>query len=402
MSLVNLVEKLIYLLFLSALTFSKAQDWNDILAKIYVQNGWKVARFPYFQNRQLNTVKTFMKYGMQIHGKKCIGCQNIQTFGNSDQHIFYDGEPEKLTIFGPIQRIQLNTSFYIFTPNDEQKKIQAFFAINTGKFSKPIIQELEFTPNNYKLQTEDFPDFQGQRLKGITNEFPPYIINPCSKLKTVECSSNEKPLKGLYIDYITMLADLLNFTFSIDTNPDWGIVSTQVETHQYQGVLGGIINNEYDFSISNWLWTLDRDKLLDFVPIDYGNTVLSITPKRKALDFALFIRPFTHQAWIAILLTTTACFFTLIIPYIFVKAYELGDAHMTAATATWLLFTLINAYYSGALTMFFSTKEQVPFSSIQDVIRAYPGESKPSFFFRSVSLILCIFSSSHRLPTEND
>ena len=132
-------------------------------------------------------------------------------------------------------------------------------------------------------------------------------------------------------------------------------------------------------SISNWLWTLNRDPFIDFIPVDYGNTVLALTPKRKALDFQLFIRPFTHQAWIAILITTSVCFTTLIIPYIFVKAYELSDAHMTAATATWLLFTLINAYYSGALTMFFSTKEQIPFSSIQDVIRAFPGKVKSCF-----------------------
>ena len=59
--------------------------------------------------------------------------------------------------------------------------------------------------------------------------------------------------------------------------------------------------------------------------------------------FQKFEQPFTNQAWIAILITTSACFMALIIPYIFVKAYELSDAHMTAATATWLLFTLINA-----------------------------------------------------------
>ena len=151
-------------------------------------------------------------------------------------------------------------------------------------------------------------------------------------------------------------------------------------------------------SISNWLWTLDRDPFIDFIPVDYGNTVLALTPKRKALDFQLFIRPFTQQAWIAILITTSACFTALIIPYIFVKAYELSDAHMTAATATWLLFTLINAYYSGALTMFFSTKEQIPFSTIQDVIQAFPGEIK---YKKKIDneYVRYIF---HRIPTEND
>ena len=243
MSLVKLVEKLIYLLCVLTYSHTKLQKWDDTIAQIYLENGWKVAKFPYFQNRQLNTVKTFMKHGIQI----CIRCPYSHVFAESGQQITTDPQyPEKLTLFGPIQKIHWNTSYYIFCPNFNETKLQAFLVTNTGLgLTNPIIHQLNYIPDTYKIQPDIILNFHGEHLKGITNEFPPYIINPCRK--TVECSSNE-PLRGLYIDYITMLANLLNFTFSIDLNSDWGIVPTPVaENHTWTGVLGGIINNQYDF-----------------------------------------------------------------------------------------------------------------------------------------------------------
>ena len=240
MSLVNLAEKLICLLCVLSFNSAKIQKWDDALAQIYLQNGWKVAKFPYFQNRQLNTVKTFMKHGIQV----CIRCPQVHVYAESGQQNTIDHQdPETLTLLGPIPKIHLNTSYYIFSPNINQ--LEAFLVTNTGRFTHPIIHQLNVMPDTYKIHLEITLDFHGEHLKGITNEFPPYIINPCKK--TVECSSNE-PLRGLYIDYITILADLLNFTFSIDLNSDWGIVTTPVaENHQWTGVLGGIINNQYDF-----------------------------------------------------------------------------------------------------------------------------------------------------------
>ena len=241
MSLVKLVEKLIYLLCVLTYSHTKLQKWDDTLAQIYLENGWKVAKFPYFQNRQLNTVKTFMKHGIQI----CIRCPYSHVFAESGQQITKDPQyPEKLTLFGPIQKIHWNTSYYIFCPNFNETKLKAFLVTNTGLgLTNPIIHQLNYIADTYKIQPDIILNFNGEHLKGITNEFPPYII----KEKSIEYSSNEGPLRGLYIDYITMLADLLNFTFSIETNTDWGIVSKPIQRHEYKGVLGGIINNHYDF-----------------------------------------------------------------------------------------------------------------------------------------------------------
>ena len=47
------------------------------------------------------------------------------------------------------------------------------------------------------------------------------------------------------------------------------------------------------------------------------------------------------------------------------------DFKMTSLTS-WLFFVIINAYYGGALTMFFTSELTLPFNSIEDVMRSYP------------------------------
>ncbi len=43
-----------------------------------------------------------------------------------------------------------------------------------------------------------------------------------------------------------------------------------------------------------------------------------------------------------------------------------------AVMIIWYFFVLLNAFYGGALTMFFTSVASIPFENIRDVIRAYP------------------------------
>ena len=45
---------------------------------------------------------------------------------------------------------------------------------------------------------------------------------------------------------------------------------------------------------------------------------------------------------------------------------------MIAILFSWLFFVLLNAYYGGALTMFFSTSPDIPFQNIREGIALYP------------------------------
>ena len=49
------------------------------------------------------------------------------------------------------------------------------------------------------------------------------------------------------------------------------------------------------FSLSTWIWLIERNDLVDFVPNGYDRILLALTPQRPNIDFGLFIRPFTVQ-----------------------------------------------------------------------------------------------------------
>ena len=46
---------------------------------------------------------------------------------------------------------------------------------------------------------------------------------------------------------------------------------------------------------------------------------------------------------------------------------------MLTSTSSWFFFVLLNAYYGGALTMFFTSELPIPFNTIEDVMDAYPA-----------------------------
>ncbi len=43
-----------------------------------------------------------------------------------------------------------------------------------------------------------------------------------------------------------------------------------------------------------------------------------------------------------------------------------------ASTAGWYFFTLLNAYYGGALTMFFTSEVALPFDNVREVNKSQP------------------------------
>ncbi len=89
----------------------------------------------------------------------------------------------------------------------------------------------------------------------------------------------------------------------------------------------------------------------------------------------LFIRPFRDEAWQAIGVVFGIILLVILLPYAFYDDYENTDGYNTAAFWSWMFFVLINAFYGGALTMFFTSEQTIPFNSIEDVMKAYPDWS---------------------------
>ena len=62
--------------------------------------------------------------------------------------------------------------------------------------------------------------------------------------------------------------------------------------------------------------------------------------------------------------------FLMVAPCICVKGYTETSAFSIITTSGWFFFVLINAYYGGALTMFFVSEITLPFNTIRDALRA--------------------------------
>ena len=51
----------------------------------------------------------------------------------------------------------------------------------------------------------------------------------------------------------------------------------------------------YQMSLGSWIWTLERNPMLEMVPVTKDNPVLCLIPKPPEVDPGLFIRPFTSK-----------------------------------------------------------------------------------------------------------
>ena len=90
------------------------------------------------------------------------------------------------------------------------------------------------------------------------------------------------------------------------------------------------------------------------------------------LQFYFILRPFRVSTWQGIGIMFVFAMFLMVAPCICVKGYTETTAFSIITTSGWFFFVLINAYYGGALTMFFVSEITLPFNTIRDALRAFP------------------------------
>ena len=56
-----------------------------------------------------------------------------------------------------------------------------------------------------------------------------------------------------------------------------------------------------------------------------------------------------------------------------------SNGFFIAETSGWYFFLVIYAFYGGVLTSYFASRSDIKFTSIFDVINAYPGKSSYIF-----------------------
>ena len=84
------------------------------------------------------------------------------------------------------------------------------------------------------------------------------------------------------------------------------------------------------------------------------------------LDFTLFLRPFTYNSWAVIGATTLVC---IVVALFYqtspMEKYQEETSGRITMFIVWTFFLLLNAFYGGALTMFFTSKPALPFTTLR-------------------------------------
>ena len=267
-----------------------------------------------------------------------------------------------------LTEMDLDTFFFLAAPGQEESEKMSWHQV-ISLSSGIVIDKINFHLNNL-LISEEF-NLNGLRVTSTTLSWPPfYTVDNCDQ-DNFKCATGD----GYLGDYMDMLARRYNFTYISykDPNDDWGTVvkeGPQNLSGTWGGVMGDVINKKYDMSISAYWWTSARSSVLQFVPVTKDRNMLALTPQ-KSTDTDLFIRCFTDYSWIAISITVG-----VIMACIVLQKYIMPDEYTNAETimtfTVWLFFVMINAFYGGALTMFFTGTTDIPFNSRHDVLREYP------------------------------
>ena len=118
--------------------------------------------------------------------------------------------------------------------------------------------------------------------------------------------------------------------------------------------------------------------MFDFIHVlDDSKVLVALGDIAEPDIMGIFIRPFTKNAW-----TVFFAFISFLL-FLIVSLRFMGNWNMEYIPVyqkaskfiiflIWFNFMLIEIYYEGALTMFFSTKSKNPYENIRDVIKAYP------------------------------
>ncbi len=162
-------------------------------------------------------------------------------------------------------------------------------------------------------------DFRGLTVKGISLPWEPFLF-------MVDCDDEGicADVGGFIKDYVDILAKRCNFTVDLrkQVDGDWGTAPKSGPFNAsgvFGGVMGGVVNGEYDLSPSFWLRNLQRDPLMSFVAIKHSKVVLVWLPKPSSVDMGLFVRPFVTDSWIVIACFTLTIMGSIIAVHILIK-----------------------------------------------------------------------------------
>ena len=267
-----------------------------------------------------------------------------------------------------LQELKGNAFFYVALQGSTKTKFKQ--VISLADTQKTIVTDIEL--DQYGFIKERY-NLQGINIISYSLPWPPFLnLEDCNDLGQA-CKSS-----GFYADYLNALGSMMNFTWDsyIDLEGNWGTTPADGiynKSGAWSGVLGAIVNEKYHMTLNQWIWNSERKPILDFVSTIPDYHCLAMTPNPPEIDIGLFIRPFKNEAWAGVILIVATSFLVVAIPYTYLTTfYENTDGYRISSTSVWIFFLIVNAYYGGAMTMFFTTETSIPFETVEDVLRAYP------------------------------
>ncbi len=123
-------------------------------------------------------------------------------------------------------------------------------------------------------------NMQGHTVTSSTLTWRPWFV------MDQDCQETETPCRhsGVLSEMMDVMGKMYNFTWSATPEPDgnWGVSPLNredgLQTHDYVGVLGNIVNRKYDISISIWAFFHERTAFLDYT------TAVTTTPRILMID----------------------------------------------------------------------------------------------------------------------
>ena len=262
--------------------------------------------------------------------------------------------PDKINAMKSLLENVGKNSFFYWVYRQPGNELTWNRVLTIDNYSKYVINPLTFDPVTGVI-VEDY-NLQGLNIVSMTLSWAPFFTVENCKEGNKKCESS-----GYLQETMDILAKNLNFTWESHEEPSgtWGTTPVSGPANvsgEWGGIFGYLMRHEYQISISTWVWNEGRNDMFDFIPIIGDRMVLIAKPQRDPIDIGLFIRPFQDEAWYVLGFTVAVIIGCLVFPTMFAPKFSETAAFKIVASIGWLLFMLTEIYYSGALTMFFSTE----------------------------------------------
>lgn len=217
-------------------------------------------------------------------------------------------------------------------------------------------------------------NLQGAKLIGSTLPWDPWLT-----MEQCETSGQSCRVSGILADLMNIIGNKYNFTLELSKADHWGLLPTSGcwndPNATFSGVWGAIANDEQDLPLTIWAFNHERNFWADTpVPLYDRPILIAINNQVEALDLTLLFRPFTPSSWLGAMIITIVSICCIILPRSIIYTWKDNWAsHRIFVMSGWLLFILLNAFYGGALTMFFTHAPNFPFNNMREGIALWPN-----------------------------